>query len=69
MDFRRLTICMFAAIVLAVAAKIGGTMLSGRMVGTDSRTTLALGAGLSPLGVMGVVVAIIGILAAMKSSG
>jgi Kef-type K+ transport system membrane component KefB/nucleotide-binding universal stress UspA family protein len=50
-----------AAIVLAVAAKIGGTMLSGRMVGTDSRTTLALGAGLSPLGVMGVVVAIIGL--------
>ncbi|HEX5696893.1 MAG TPA: cation:proton antiporter [Acidimicrobiia bacterium] len=50
-----------AAIVLAVAAKIGGTMLSGRMVGTDSRTSLALGAGLSPLGVMGVVVAIIGL--------
>lgn len=50
-----------AAIVLAVAAKIAGTMISGRMVGTDSRTSLALGAGLSPLGVMGVVVAIIGL--------
>jgi Kef-type K+ transport system membrane component KefB len=50
-----------AAIVLAVVAKIAGTMLSGRLVGTDSRTALALGAGLSPLGVMGVVVAIIGL--------
>jgi Kef-type K+ transport system membrane component KefB/nucleotide-binding universal stress UspA family protein len=50
-----------AAIVLAVAAKIGGAMMSGRMVGTDSRTAFALGAGLSPLGVMGVVVAIIGL--------
>lgn len=50
-----------AAIVLAVAAKIVGTMLSGKMVGVDSRTALALGTGLSPLGVMGVVVAIIGL--------
>ena len=50
-----------AAIVLAVAAKIVGTMLSGKMVGVDSRTALALGSGLSPLGVMGVVVAIIGL--------
>jgi Kef-type K+ transport system membrane component KefB/nucleotide-binding universal stress UspA family protein len=50
-----------AAIVLAVAAKVAGTMISARMVGTDSRTSFALGAGLSPLGVMGVVVAIIGL--------
>lgn len=50
-----------AAIVLAVGAKVGGTMLSGRMVGVDTRTSLALGSGLSPLGVMGVVVAIIGL--------
>ena len=50
-----------AAIIIAVAAKIGGTVLSARMVGIDFRTSLALGCGLSPLGVMGVVVAIIGL--------
>ncbi len=50
-----------AAIVLAVGAKIVGTMIGGRLAGVDRRTTLALGAGLSPLGVMGVVVAIIGL--------
>ena len=50
-----------AAIVLAVAAKILGTVISGRMVGVETRTGMTLGAGLSPLGVMGVVVAIIGL--------
>lgn len=49
------------AIVLAVTAKIAGAMISGRLVGVETRTTLALGSGLSPLGVMGVVVAIIGL--------
>jgi Kef-type K+ transport system membrane component KefB len=49
------------AILLAVGAKMAGTLLSGRMVGVDSNTAVALGAGLSPLGVMGVVVAIIGL--------
>lgn len=50
-----------AAIVLAVTSKIAGTVVSGRMVGVETRTSLALGSGLSPLGVMGVVVAIIGL--------
>lgn len=49
------------AIVLAVAAKIAGTVISGRMAGVETREAVALGAGLSPLGVMGVVVAIIGL--------
>lgn len=49
------------AIVIAVVAKIGGTVISGRMVGVERRTAMALGSGLSPLGVMGVVVAIIGL--------
>jgi Kef-type K+ transport system membrane component KefB len=50
-----------AAIALAVTSKIAGTVVSGRMVGVEKRTSLALGSGLSPLGVMGVVVAIIGL--------
>lgn len=50
-----------AAIVLAVGSKILGTIISGRMAGVDSREAVALGSGLSPLGVMGVVVAIIGL--------
>lgn len=50
-----------AAIVLAVTSKIAGTVVSGRMVGVEKRTSFALGSGLSPLGVMGVVVAIIGL--------
>ncbi len=49
------------AIVLAIASKIAGTVISGRMAGIDYRQGLALGSGLSPLGVMGVVVAIIGL--------
>lgn len=50
-----------AAIGLAVASKIGGTIVSGRMAGVSVRESIALGAGLSPLGVMGVVVAIVGL--------
>jgi len=50
-----------AAIVLAVVAKIVGTVLSGRLVGVETRNGIVLGSGLSPLGVMGVVVAIIGL--------
>ncbi|HWB88578.1 MAG TPA: cation:proton antiporter [Acidimicrobiia bacterium] len=49
------------AIVLAVVSKIVGTIVSGRIVGVGTNESLALGAGLSPLGVMGVVVAIIGL--------
>lgn len=50
-----------AAIVLAVVSKIVGTVISGRLVGVETRTGIVLGSGLSPLGVMGVVVAIIGL--------
>lgn len=50
-----------AAIVLAVIAKIVGTIISGRMAGVETAEAIALGTGLSPLGVMGVVVAIIGL--------
>jgi Kef-type K+ transport system membrane component KefB len=50
-----------ATIALAVTAKIGGTIVSGRMAGVNVRESIALGAGLSPLGVMGVVVAIVGL--------
>jgi len=49
------------AIVVAVGSKIAGTMIGGRFAGVDRREAVALGAGLSPLGVMGVVVAIIGL--------
>ncbi|HJR92933.1 MAG TPA: cation:proton antiporter [Acidimicrobiia bacterium] len=50
-----------AAIVLAVTAKVVGSVISGRMAGVGSGEAVALGTGLSPLGVMGVVVAIIGL--------
>jgi Kef-type K+ transport system membrane component KefB/nucleotide-binding universal stress UspA family protein len=50
-----------AAIVVAVTAKIGGTVLSGKLAGVGTGESIALGTGLSPLGVMGVVVAIIGL--------
>jgi len=49
-----------AIIVVAVGAKIAGTVLSGRITGVEVREGIALGSGLSPLGVMGVVVAIVG---------
>jgi len=49
-----------AVIVAAVAAKIAGTVLGGRVTGVGVREGVALGTGLSPLGVMGVVVAIVG---------
>ncbi|HEX2153365.1 MAG TPA: cation:proton antiporter [Acidimicrobiia bacterium] len=50
-----------AAIVVAIGANIGGTMLASRLVGVDTREAAALGSGLSALGVMGVVVAIVGL--------
>ncbi len=50
-----------AAIVLALTSNIGGTILSGRIAGVSGRESFALGAGLSALGVMGVVVAIVGL--------
>jgi len=50
-----------AAIVLAVVSKVIGTIISGRMAGVETAEAIALGTGLSPLGAMGVVVAIIGL--------
>jgi Kef-type K+ transport system membrane component KefB len=48
-------------IVAAVAAKIIGTVIGGFFAGVRGREALALGSGLSALGAMGVVVAIIGL--------
>lgn len=50
-----------ALIGAALAAKIIGTLLFGRLGGILWREGLALGAGLSALGAMGIVVAIVGI--------
>lgn len=49
------------AIILAMTANIGGTVLAARLVGVDTKEGVALGSGLSALGVMGVVVAIVGL--------
>lgn len=49
------------AIVIAVASNFAGTVVTGRLAGVEPRETIALGSGLSALGVMGVVVAIIGL--------
>ncbi len=53
-----------AVIVLAVAAKVAGTYVGARKGGLDHREGLALGSGLSALGAMGIVVAIVATLAA-----
>ena len=45
----------------AIAAKIVGTMIGGRFAGIVGREALALGSGLSALGAMGIVVAIVGL--------
>lgn len=52
---------LVAIVVLAVAAKVVGTAIGARVGGLDSHQGLVLGAGLSALGAMGVVVAIIGL--------
>ena len=48
-------------IVVAILAKITGTIVGGFFAGVRGREALALGSGLSALGAMGVVVAIIGL--------
>ncbi len=48
-------------IVAAIAAKVLGTVIGGFFAGVRGREALALGSGLSALGAMGVVVAIIGL--------
>ncbi len=48
-------------IVLAVAAKVFGTLVGARRSGLGLREGLALGSGLSALGAMGIVVALVGL--------
>ena len=48
-------------IVLAVAAKMFGTLVGARRAGLSVREGLALGSGLSALGAMGIVVALVGL--------
>jgi Kef-type K+ transport system membrane component KefB len=48
-------------IVVALVAKIAGTFLGGFFGGVRGREALALGSGLSALGAMGIVVAIVGL--------
>ena len=48
-------------IVLAVVAKVLGTVIGGFFAGVRGREALALGSGLSALGAMGIVVAIVGL--------
>ncbi|MCQ3805250.1 MAG: cation:proton antiporter [Acidimicrobiia bacterium] len=48
-------------IVLAVAAKVFGTLVGARRAGLSFREGLALGSGLSALGAMGIVVALVGL--------
>lgn len=48
-------------IALAVVAKVIGTLAGGFFLGIRGREALALGAGLSALGAMGIVVAIVGL--------
>ncbi len=50
-----------ALIALAVVAKIIGTVAGGFFAGVRGREALALGSGLSALGAMGIVVAIVGL--------
>lgn len=55
---------------LAVAAKVVGTFFGGAMAGIRGREALALGSGLSALGAMGIVVAIVGLnLGVMSEAG
>ena len=50
-----------ALIVLAVAAKVVGTLIGARRAGFEFKEGLALGSGLSALGAMGIVVALVGL--------
>ena len=48
-------------IVMAIVAKVSGTFVGGILGGIRGREALALGSGLSALGAMGIVVAIVGL--------
>jgi Kef-type K+ transport system membrane component KefB/nucleotide-binding universal stress UspA family protein len=52
---------LVGVVLLAIAAKVGGTWIGARAGGLDSHQGFVLGAGLSALGAMGIVVAIIGL--------
>jgi Kef-type K+ transport system membrane component KefB/nucleotide-binding universal stress UspA family protein len=59
LDSTSLVLWTSGLIVLAVVAKMAGTVLGGWLGGVRGRPALALGAGLSALGAVGIVVAII----------
>lgn len=61
LDTREVILWSVALIAVAIVAKIVGTVLGGFFAGVRGREALALGSGLSALGAMGVVVAIIGL--------
>lgn len=56
----RIALLAVAAVTVGVAATVTGSAVGGRLAGLDRATSRVLGVGLAPLGVMGVVVAIIG---------
>jgi Kef-type K+ transport system membrane component KefB/nucleotide-binding universal stress UspA family protein len=61
LDTNEVVIWTVALILVAITAKITGTVVGGFFAGVRGREALALGSGLSALGAMGVVVAIIGL--------
>jgi Kef-type K+ transport system membrane component KefB len=61
LDTQTVILWTVVLIVAAILAKITGTVLGGFFAGVRGREALALGSGLSALGAMGVVVAIIGL--------
>lgn len=46
-------------VVLAISAKMAGTLMGAKLAGIERREALAMGAGLTALGAMGIVVAIV----------
>lgn len=61
LDTGEVVLWTMALIVIAVIAKITGTFIGGFFGGVRGREALALGSGLSALGAMGIVVAIVGL--------
>jgi len=61
LDTNEVMIWTVVLIGVAIIAKITGTVVGGFMAGVRGREALALGSGLSALGAMGVVVAIVGL--------
>lgn len=61
LDTTTVVVWTIVLIVAAILAKITGTVVGGFFAGVRGREALALGSGLSALGAMGVVVAIIGL--------